>query len=100
MNYKKVTAKNINLYSYLGDYGGCGTIRVIYPYMLLNQHRIDNVGFTAYANAHFIPSIDFYGNYTLLQFQRAATLEHLKILETFVSKVRDKLKVPVFYEID
>jgi hypothetical protein len=97
---KQVTAKNVNMYSYLGDYGGCGTIRVLYPYMLLNQHRIKNTSFTAYANAHFIPSINFYGNYTWLQFQRAATKEHLKILNIFIEKVRNQLKVPIFYEID
>lgn len=97
---KQVTAKNINMYSYLGDYGGCGTIRVLYPYMLLNQHKIKNVGFTAYANAHFIPSVNFYGNFTWIQFQRAATPQHLDILKIFINKVRDQLKVPVFYEID
>jgi hypothetical protein len=35
-----------------------------------------------------------------LQFQRAATPSHLDIIKVLLEKVRNKVKVPIFYEID
>jgi hypothetical protein len=42
------------LHSYCGDLGGCGFIRIIYPYMLLNTYKYKNYKFECFYNTSFI----------------------------------------------
>jgi len=87
---------------YMGDVQGCGTIRVIIPYMLLNHFRSHDGGvqcLTTYMH-NYVPDVDFYRNFTFVQFQRSATKHHLDIFHHFKTNVQKKYKIPLIYEID
>lgn len=87
---------------YMGDVQGCGTLRVIIPYLLLNHYR-SHKGKVACLTTflhNFIPDPDFYKNFTFCQFQRSASESHLKIFHHFKTKIQTKYNVPIIYEID
>uniref|UniRef100_A0A6M3ILX3 Glycosyltransferase n=1 Tax=viral metagenome TaxID=1070528 RepID=A0A6M3ILX3_9ZZZZ len=87
-------------FSYIADLQGCGTIRVIYPSLLLPHLRIKGYNFSSFYSAYFINDVDFYKNFTYVQFQRPATKNHLSIFKHFRDNIRSKSKTPLFYEID
>jgi hypothetical protein len=84
------------------DRQGCGTIRVIYPTLLLNMyHDFENqYAFEADYTTSFINDPNFYKTYTLVQFQRSATDQHLKLFEHYVKNIKPYARVPIVYELD
>jgi O-antigen biosynthesis protein len=92
--------KNVVFQSYIGDTQGCGTIRVIYPYILLPHLQIPGFLFTGFYTAYFIRQIDYYQHITFTQFQRAATEVHLALIKEYKSTTRKVAKTPIIYETD
>ena len=84
------------------DIQGCGTIRVIYPYLLLNHFLYHNnkvsTGGTYLSNFIYDPM--FYKNFTFVQFQRAAEDYHIHLYSHIIKEVRKYFKIPIIYEID
>lgn len=85
---------------YLGDVQGCGTIRVMFPFMLLNHLRIPQVQIMAQYINQYIHDPNFYRGLTFVQFQRAATEAHLQIFLHFKNEIQPHAHVPLVYEID
>ena len=85
---------------YLGDTQGCGTIRVIYPYLLLNHYRKRDLMINTTGTMHYISDPQFYKDFTFVQFQRAATEGHLNLIHHFKKHIQPQFKTPVVYEID
>jgi hypothetical protein len=90
----------IGFLSYLGDVQGCGTIRVMYPFMLLNHLREKDLNFNTQYMNQYIADPNFYKDYTFVQFQRSATDMHVKLYKHYKSNVQSKFKIPLVYEID
>ncbi len=90
----------INILSYVGDTQGCGTIRIIFPHLLLPHLRKDGYQFTGFYSAYFITLKDYYRNFTFVQFQRAATEVHRNLIYRFLSAIGNETKTPLIYEID
>ena len=91
----------IGFLGYVGDLQGCGHIRVIYPYLLLNHLRdIPKIEFYTQYMSNYISDPNFYRDFTIVQFQRSATSQHLNIYKQFKSQIQKKFKVPLVYEID
>ena len=90
----------INFISYIADNQGCGTIRVMYPFLLLPHESNENLKFHTQFMAQYIPNPDYYRGYTFAQFQRSATKEHLNLFTHFKNEVQSKYKIPMIYEID
>jgi hypothetical protein len=86
--------------SYLGDTQGCGTIRVIYPYFLLNHYKKKDLTIHTTYFSQFVDDISFYKNQTFVQFQRSATKQHFEIFNQFKNRIQPQAKVPIVYEID
>ncbi len=94
---------NLFIQSYLGDMAGVGTIRVIIPYLLLNNYKHKDISFTTSFNQFFISDPAHYKNTTFVQFQRSATEQHLKIIKFFKKYIQNSVKnkyTPIIYEID
>jgi hypothetical protein len=91
---------SINIYSYVGDTQGCGTIRIIFPHLLLPHLKTNGYRFVGFYSAYFVDDMRFYKNYTFVQFQRAATETHLKLLKHFKSNIGRYSKTPLIYEVD
>lgn len=99
--YKPIkTPAKLGFLSYLGDNQGCGTIRIIHPYLLLNHWRTNKVHIISQTVNHYIFEPDFYKHYTLVQFQRSATEQHFNLYVHFKSQVQKKYNIPCIYEID
>jgi len=90
----------INLFSYVGDTQGCGTIRIIYPHLLLPHIRMEGYRFAGFYSAYFIRQGDYYKHFTAITFQRAATKQHLALISDFLNKVSRPTNTPIIYEID
>lgn len=90
----------INFLSYLADNQGCGTIRVMYPFMLLPHQSSKNVKYSTQYQSQYVSNPDYYKGYTFAQFQRSATQEHLNLLTHFKKEVQSRYKIPLIYEID
>ena len=90
----------ITFMSYLGDAQGCGTIRVIFPNLLLHHLRIKDLVVHAFYLSYFVADPNFYKNFTFVQFQRSATQVHLNMFIHFKDNVQRISKVPIIYEID
>lgn len=90
------------MHSFLGDIQGCGTIRVIYPCLLLNHLRMDKkkIGFYASYGSYYIQDTEFYKKLSLIQFQRSATKAHLEIFTKFSNTIKKQTNTPIVYEID
>jgi len=101
-HYKQIKIPaRLGFLSYLGDVQGCGTIRVINPYLLLNHYRATKgVMLMTQTLSHYVFEPEFYKNYTFCQFQRSATEHHFKLFMHFKSQVQKKFNVPIIYEID
>jgi hypothetical protein len=85
---------------FLGDVQGCGTIRVIHPYLLLNHYRRPNLQVISQNMNHFVFDPNFYKNFTFASFQRSATQQHYNIYVFFKKEVQKIHKIPLIYEID
>ena len=86
--------------SYLGDMQGCGTIRCIYPYLLLNHFRTPKIQMFGNYMSEYIWEPNYYKGYTIVQFQRSATKRHLELYRHFKSEVQKAKEIPMVYEID
>ena len=91
---------HVAIFSYVGDVQGCGTIRVIYPSLLLNQYRINQYAFTAMYSSMFVNDPKFYKPYSFVQFQRSATKQHYEIFNHYLNHIRAQNRTPLIYEID
>jgi len=96
----KIVKGTFSIWSYVGDVQGCGTIRVIWPFFLLNHYRMKDVKFTAFFAPYFVHHPDFYRNYGICQFQRSATETHLQIFKHFRDVIKKHTKTGLVYEID
>jgi len=86
--------------SYLGDAQGCGTIRVIFPSLLLHHLQIKKLTIHTFYLSYFIGDPNYYKNFTFIQFQRSATKEHLDMFRHFKNTIQPMARVPIIYEID
>jgi len=85
---------------YVADAAGCGTIRVVIPFMLLNQLQVKNFKFQAYYNDLFTKDVAYYKHSTIIQFQRSATQKHLEYFELVRKKIKVLTRSALVYEID
>jgi len=86
--------------SYLGDTQGCGTIRVIYPYIYLNHFRKKDISIHSAYLMNYVSDLTWYQPFTFVQFQRSATEGHLQLIKHFKATVQKKFPIPIIYEID
>jgi len=94
------TPAKIGFLGYLGDLQGCGHIRVIFPYLLLNHFKTKDVIVFAQYISQYMEDPGFYKSYTFVQFQRSATDAQLEVFKHFKSHILPKRKIPLIYEID
>jgi len=94
------TPARLGFLSFLGDNQGCGTIRVIQPFLLLNHWRRADIQIMSQTMNQMVFDIEFYKTFTFCQFQRSATEDHFKLLLWFKTQVQKKYKIPIVYEID
>jgi len=100
-NFKKIKRPfRLGLICYVGDVQGCGTIRVIYPYFLLNHFRKRDFMVSAMHLMNYVTDVDFYKDFAYVQFQRSATPQHLQLVQHFKGVVQKKYPIPIIYEID
>ena len=90
----------IGLLSYVGDVAGCGVIRIITPYLLLNYLKEQDIHIHTSYLSTYISELDFYKHLSFVQFQRSATKQHLKIHNHFKTKIQPSTRLPLIYEID
>jgi len=91
----------LNFFSYIADNQGCGHIRVIFPYLLLNHYNeISPVRIMATYGNKFVPDPNFYKDLVLCQFQRSATKQQRDMLAYFRNSICRQTKTPIVYEID
>ena len=86
--------------SYVGDTQGCGTIRVIYPYLYLNHFRTKDVQVHSTYMMNYVSDVDWYRPFTFVTFQRSATEGHLGLIKNFKQHIQTRYPIPVVYEID
>lgn len=86
--------------SYLGDSQGCGTIRVIHPFLLLNHYRKKDLMVHSSYLMNYVQDPTWYKPFTFVQFQRAATEGHFQLINHFKSNIQTKYPIPLIYEID
>lgn len=91
---------NIRFHTYVADYQGCGTIRVMYPHMMLNQFRMEGVNISTSYNNFFTTDPNFYKDMLFVQFQRSATKAQFDLLSHFKASIGAQTKTPIVYEID
>ena len=91
---------HLRFLGYIADTQGCGTIRCIYPYLLLNHMITQDLKVSTTYMSTFIPDLNFYKEWTLVQFQRSASSEHLRMFQHFKKTISPQAKVPLIYEID
>jgi hypothetical protein len=95
------TPSNVHFYSYIADTAGCGTIRVIFPYLLLNHfNQIKNLGVSSSYGMYYITEPGFYKKFFVCQWQRSVTDEHLRMLQHFKLNIQRQTKTGMVYEID
>jgi hypothetical protein len=94
------TPAKLGFLSFLGDVQGCGTIRIIHPYLLLNHFRTNQVSVMSQTLNHYCFDPEFFKPYTFAQFQRSATEHHYKLFMHFKQVIQKKYRIPIIYEID
>jgi hypothetical protein len=85
---------------YTADAAGCGAIRVVIPFILLNQLQVKDFHFAGYFNNMFTKDVSYYNHSTIIQFQRAATEKHLEYFELVRRKIKVLTRSALVYEID
>lgn len=99
--FKKIKKPaRIGFLCYVGDTQGCGTIRVIYPYFLINHFREDGVSFQTSYLMNYVDSVNWYKAWNFVQFQRSATEDHYKLILHLKNDIKPKHNFPIVYEID
>ena len=91
---------NLNFQSLIADVQGCGTIRVMYPYMLLNHFMQKGLSIRTGYNSFFVKEPDYYKSSFMLQIQRGATKQHLDLFKYFINGITPKTGTRLIYEID
>jgi len=98
---QKINHGQFRIFSYVADQAGCANIRVIIPFILLNQlQQVKNFGFQGYFSNIFSKDIGFYKDTTVIQFQRSATQRHLELFALVKSKIKVFTRSVLVYEID
>jgi O-antigen biosynthesis protein len=97
---EKIERGLFRITGYVADAAGCGNIRVIVPFTLLNQLQVKNFQFQAYFNNLFTKDVAYYNHSTIIQFQRAATDKHLAYFELIRRKIKILTRGALVYEID
>jgi hypothetical protein len=97
---EKLYKELFRITSYVADQAGCANIRVIIPFILLNQLQIPKFQFQAYYNNFFTKDVGYYRNSTIIQFQRAATQHHLEFFNLIRKKIKILTRSALVYEID
>jgi hypothetical protein len=100
MKYKSVSNATFTMFSYAADVQGCGTIRIMYPHLLLNQRRFNNVNFMFNWGVYFVLHSNWYKNFTCVQIQRPATKEQLEVVKMYKEKIYPIWKRPLYLEVD
>jgi hypothetical protein len=90
----------ISMLSFLADKQGCGTLRIMLPYMLLNHYREKDIIIDTTYLTNYVVDSEYYKNFTFCVFQRSATKEHLQLIQHFKNSVQKKFPIPLVYEID
>jgi O-antigen biosynthesis protein len=94
------TPVKIGFLAFLGDQGGCGILRTIIPYLLLPHLRIPDVIVHSTCMTQYVNDLNFYRNFSFVQFQRSATERHLQMHRNFRTSIQTRHKIPLIYEID
>jgi hypothetical protein len=94
------TPVKIGFLAFLGDLGGCGVLRTVTPYLLLNHLNLRGISINTTYLSHWIDDFSFIKNFSFVQFQRSATEHHLRIHRTFRNTIQTRHRVPLVYEID
>ena len=97
---KKIESGLFRITSFVADQAGCSNIRVIIPFILLNQLRVPKFEFQAYFNNVMNRDLAFYNKSTIIQFQRSATEKHLEFFEVVRKKIKIFTRSALVYEID
>lgn len=96
--YQKVdTPCGVSFYSHIADIAGCGHIRVIYPYLLLNTYHDKRYKFSAFYSDRYVTDPNYYKNRAFVTFQRSATKGQKEIISHFIKQFPRKTLI---YEID
>lgn len=87
---------------FLGDKGGCSHIRCIFPSMLCNIHKFDNISSQLLLShgMKYIIDKNFYNDKLFVTFQRSATENQLQFMEYFIKNIQSETKTAIIYEID
>jgi len=94
------TPARMGFLSFMGDVAGCGVLRVITPYLLINYLNIPEVLINTSYLSNYVGEVNFYKNQSFVQFQRSATEQHLKIHKHFKTQIQPNINIPLIYEID
>ena len=97
-HYKKVDRPlKLSWLHYVGDFAGCGNIRIVMPSLLLNTYynAKDKILFESLYTNRYNPIPSQHTTFTV--FQRSATKEQLQIIKHFKHHNPNK---PLIYEID
>jgi hypothetical protein len=89
----------IRHHTMLGDFGGCGMIRVVLPYIHLSQYKKDATIIPTY-DMYFTLDPRYFNGMPFLQFQRSVTPPQLEILRHFKKNISTKTGTKIVYELD
>lgn len=92
--------KRINWMTFLGDIGGCGNIRVIWPSLLINQFKYKGASFYTEHTQFYSNDPARYAQNLFVKFQRSATEQHLKMIQNLKYNIGRKNNTTIFYEAD
>jgi len=87
----------IGFLAHLGDTAGCGHIRIIFPYLLLNNIIAKDIKFEAFYTNRYTPHPEAYSQVTFAVFQRSATPDQLNMVRHLRSVRKN---TSIIYEID
>ena len=94
---KVKTPCSISFYSHIADMAGCGNIRIIYPYMLLNTYFSKTYQFNAFYSDRYVMDQRLYNSKNFICFQRSATKDQKTIVDYCIKTNPGKC---IVYEID
>ena len=90
---------NLAWQHYVGDFAGCGNIRIIMPSLLLNTYYnpSEQLSFRSLYTDRYNPDPRAYQHTTFTVFQRSASEQQLQVIKHFKQNMPGK---PLIYEID
>lgn len=80
---KLKTPIKLRFYHHVGDMSGCGTIRIIFPSMIMNNFFSRDYSFESIYNNRFMPHQDAYKGNSIITWQRAAGSQSLDMIRHF-----------------